>query len=308
MKTKKRILVMGAAGFTGRALCDHLEKTSGENVQVVRASISARGDHRIVEYDGRSSAEVKHLFASVQPHQIYHLVGSYTGEYDTDYMSNVLCAKNVLDAVLTQRKEHPRVLVVGSAAAVGLVKRGDLPVKESVALSPVTMYGLTKAAQALLATSYFRMYQADVVVARMFNIIGLGMSQQLFVGRLLAQVSSYMRGDITEIVMGNLKNKRDYLDIQDVVSAYDHVMNRGKSGEVYNVGSGKSISSQALVDLFCKSFGIPKKVIKASDLPHWRSDLPDVRCSNGKLRALGWRQTLTIEESVDAIRQAMLKG
>src|SRR6185369_3553508 len=172
MKTKKRILVMGAAGFTGRALCDHLEKTSGENVQVVRASISARGDHRIVEYDGRSSAEVKHLFASVQPHQIYHLVGSYTGEYDTDYMSNVLCAKNVLDAVLTQRKEHPRVLVVGSAAAVGLVKRGDLPVKESVALSPVTMYGLTKAAQALLATSYFRMYQADVVVARMFNIIG----------------------------------------------------------------------------------------------------------------------------------------
>lgn len=297
---------MGATGFTGRALCRHLSENSARTVQVVKASISARGDPEVTECDCSKGDDVNHLLVTVKPHEVYHLVGSFSKEYETDYISNVLCAKNIFDAVLRQRGSRARVLVVGSAAAVGLVKRADLPVKETITLSPVTMYGLTKATQALLAASYARMYHLDVVVARAFNIVGYGISQQLFVGRLVAQIAAYLRGDIRRIVVGNLLNKRDYLDIRDVVAAYCCIMTRGKQGELYNVGSGTSIRIRRLLDLFLKAFDIPEKAIKCEAVATGRQDLRDIRCSNAKLRALGWRPTVTIQESINDIRRQIL--
>lgn len=305
MKTRKRVLITGSTGFVGRALCSYLSETKTEEIDLIKSSRSSGHGRDVVECDCRKPGDVNRLIADVKPHEVYNLIGSYSKGYDDEYEANVLCTKNIFDAIVAHPAQPARVLTISSVSAVGVIKPADLPVREDAMLLPVSTYGLTKATQALLAGSYARMYGLNVVLARTFNIVGIGISCDLFVGKLVAQISSYLRGEIREITVGNLRNKRDYLDIRDVVTAYHRIMQRAERGGVYNVGSGTSISTRNLLDMFIKVFGIPRQAINQLPSKNNEFDVRDSRSDNTKLRALGWKQSISIEQSIDDIRKAI---
>jgi len=224
-----RTLITGAAGFTARHLAKLLltnHKVSAEDNEIYFTSLQKENPDYCSNYiscDLRQFEAVYSLIISTKPDQIYHLAGTFTNDFSSDYAANVQSTKNILDAVL-KVGINVKILLVGSAAEYGAVDLADNPISEDHPLRPVSIYGLTKVFQTQLMEYYCRAYNLNIVMARTFNIFGPGMSNRLFVGRIQEQIKKYKRHEISTITVGNLNNWRNYLPIEDVVNKYLVIM------------------------------------------------------------------------------------
>jgi nucleoside-diphosphate-sugar epimerase len=75
-------------------------------------------------------------------------------------------------------------------------------------------------------------------MALTLNLLKINIIDKVFIGRLYKQIKEYKLEAVSKIILGNMSNKRDYIPIDDAVKKYILIMERGTSGEVYNVGSG----------------------------------------------------------------------
>jgi GDP-4-dehydro-6-deoxy-D-mannose reductase len=239
-----RILVTGAEGTSARLLIDSMLKQPG--VELHLTDIAVQNGTMFRTADLTRPASAYELIRETAPEQIYNLAGTFSNDYKIDYRANVLITKNILDGILRAGIKC-RVLLIGSAAEYGQVREGDNPIKETQALRPMTIYGLTKTYQTHLMTFYHSVFGMDIVMARPFNLLGEGFSNRLFVGRLFEQIQQYKERKIDKIVLGNLNCRRDYIVIGEAVKQYQIIMKYGASGSVYNVGSGKSIKMRDLL-------------------------------------------------------------
>ncbi len=226
------------------------------------------------------------LIKKTKPARIYHFSGSFSNNYEHDYKCNLLTTKNILDAVL-QLKLSTRTLLVGSAAEYGLVKLADNPIKETQPLKPVSVYGLTKTFQTSLMNTYVGLHGMDILMARPFNLLGKNMSPALFIGNLYKQIRQYKAGEVEHITVGNLNNKRDYISITEAVKYFKLIMEKGKSGEIYNVGSGSSVKISSLLKTILAEENISMSVVKSvAHTNKNKLDIKDIRADIQKLRNL----------------------
>jgi len=253
-----KVLITGAAGCTASSLIPLLEKN--KEGELFLTDLGAAGKGNYVSCDLTDPHQVTTLLETIRPDQIYHLAGSFSNNYETDYNVNVLSTKNIFEGCLSLGLKC-RTLLIGSAAEYGVVAEDDNPVRESHPLNPVSTYGLTKVYQTLLMRYYLALYNIDVVMARTFNLLGRGMSNRLFVGRLYEQIDQYKAGMITKITVGNLQNRRDYLRVEEAVKYYLLIMERGCAGEIYNVGSGESVKLADLLENILKENDLSSDVV-----------------------------------------------
>lgn len=281
---KKRILITGAKGFSARYLTDFLLHTNEADLFFCDLSID-KEEHGY-SCDLSDFFATRQVVKEVNPGRIYHLAGSFHNDFNLDYKSNVLASKNIMDSVLAEGLAC-RILVVGSAAEYGIVGENDNPVKETHPLNPVSIYGLTKLFQTNIMNYYATMHSMDLVMARTFNLLGPGMSTELFAGRLYREMKDYKSGKISKIALGNLEHKRDYLGVQDAVKQYHRIMEKGASGEVYNVGSGFSIRISDLLDRILSEEGLDRSIIeeRPASRPN-KFDIKDIFADISKLKAL----------------------
>lgn len=239
-----KALITGANGFTAYYLVEHLKNNPNLDLYFTTRKIQEINTFRCDLIDAKS---VNDLIQQIKPDRIYHLAGSFTNDYSIDYDNNVLCTRNILES-LCQSQLQCRVLLIGSSAEYGLIEEEDNPIKEEHPLNPVSIYGLTKVYQTYLMKFYCQVHNLDIVMARTFNLLGKNISRQLFIGRVYQQIEEYKSGKINKIVLGDLKSKRDYLDVQKAVRHYEAIMAYGKTGEIYNVGSGSSVILSDLLE------------------------------------------------------------
>jgi GDP-4-dehydro-6-deoxy-D-mannose reductase len=137
-----------------------------------------------------------------------------------------------------------------------------------------------------------------VVIARPFNHIGPGQNLGFLVPDLTKQVVDAERGLAEKIMVGNLEAKRDYTDVRDIARAYRLLLEKGKSGEAYNICSGVSHSGQEMLDLILAKAG--SKVIVEQDPARMRpSDTPDIYGSHEKLTIdTGWQPEIPLETTL----------
>jgi GDP-4-dehydro-6-deoxy-D-mannose reductase len=172
-------------------------------------------------------------------------------------------------------------------------------VNEKTLLEPANPYGVSKVAQDLLARQYFLSHGVDVIRARAFNHLGPRQSPQFVAANFARQIAEAEMGLCEPAVrVGNLQAQRDFTDVVDVVGAYALLMERGRSGEAYNIGSGKPRSVQSLLDILLKMS--KAKVRVEQDLARMRpSDVPVIYADISKLKAdTGWEPTVPFEESL----------
>jgi GDP-4-dehydro-6-deoxy-D-mannose reductase len=110
-------------------------------------------------------------------------------------------------------------------------------------------------------------------------------------------IVSQLKND-PKIKIGNLKSKRDFLDVRDVADALVYIGKRGTSGEVYNVCSGKSISIQDYIELVGKELNI-KPIISVDPNRINPNDIKDLVGDNTKIKKeLGWDIIFDIDLSI----------
>ena len=159
--------------------------------------------------------------------------------------ANVDVSDHILDwASGLGKKTIRRILLIGSAAEYGMPSQN--PVSETSELKPNTFYGLSKVIQTEVAMFYSNYKSVPVIVARTFNLFGLGLPRHLAVGNWEHSIKKAKNGDL--ISVGNLKAQRDYINIEDAVNDYLIILFFGDIGQIYNVCSGKPVEMKLILE------------------------------------------------------------
>jgi len=276
---KGSTLVTGAAGFTGRHLVGFLRaQAEGEVVAAGRAE----GDG-IMRLDLADPDDVLQAIGRIRPTRVFHCAGRFTNIWESDFPANVGWTRHLLEAVRTHDPAC-RVLLVGSAAEYGAPPDG--PVAETTPLNPVTVYGVTKAMQTMLMGYYHRAAGLDVVMARTFNLFGAGCSPDLFPGRVAAQIARVRQGLQAKIELRSLSSRRDYLPVENAVRAYAQIMDHGRSGEVYHVGSGSPVTMSELLERLLSGSGLTMDDVSTGADDPMKTNVPEIYADLSKLNAL----------------------
>lgn len=283
---KERILITGAKGFVGQAIIKELlaQGAGPENLFITDLKRPNQANYSYCNLSDFDS--VRLLINKIRPKKIYHLAGTFSNDFLLDYQSNVILTKNILDSIVKLSYEC-NILLMGSAAEYGRIDKNCLPVKESLDLNPVSIYGLTKSWQFLLMKTYIQLYDMNIKMARTFNLIGKGISEQLVAGSLYKKINLYKEGKLKEIPLGNLSSKRDFLEVGSAVKYFIKIMDKGQKGEVYNVGSGKSMYISELVEKILREEGVPLEVITSiPTVSNRKIDVDEIFADISKVKSL----------------------
>lgn len=298
-----RAIVTGVGGFVGPHLVRQLQATSGgELVGFARRPVKLEGvETAVVDLVDRD-AVFAHVHR-VQPTHVFHLaaqshVPSSHRDPAATITNNFVGQLNLLDAcsALSQR---PRVLIVGSAEEYGLARADEMPLREDQPFRPTSPYAVSKVAQDLLGWQYFVSYGLPVVRVRPFNHTGPEQSNRFVVSAFAGQVAAIEAGCSEPVIyVGNLEAQRDFLDVRDVVSAYQAALTRGEPGAVYNVGRGEAISIHQVLEMLLAMSAATIDVRQEPDRMR-PSDVPILVANTEALRAAtGWAPTISFAQSV----------
>jgi GDP-4-dehydro-6-deoxy-D-mannose reductase len=282
-----RAFVTGGSGFVGPWLVRHLE---------------SEGDEVVVAGHDLDVTDAKTLAAAVadaQPDAIYHLAAqanvpqSWEAPVKT-FEVNAIGTLHVLEAA-RRCERAPRVLLISSAEVYGAVTPDEVPIAEDAPFRPVTPYAASKVAAEYLGVQAHLAHGLPVVRARPFNHVGPSQSGAFVVADLARRIVDAERTGATTLRVGNLSARRDFTDVRDVVRAYRLLIERGESGEVYNVCSGTDLAVAELAHLLLQiagvdlSFETDPELVRAVDVPVLRGDPARIR------DATGWQPEIALD-------------
>jgi GDP-4-dehydro-6-deoxy-D-mannose reductase len=199
------------------------------------------------------------------------------------------------------RKVNPacRILSVGSSEEYGVCGPEQLPLKEDSPLNPVSPYAVARVSQELLSQVYVNGFGCDIVMTRSFNHIGPGQLDSFVISSFARQlVAIQQEGAEPVMVTGNTAIVRDFVDVRDVVRAYDGLLRHGRSGHIYNICSGSGVSLKSVIDQMAHILGVTvtQKVNPGLVRPN---DNPMIVGSFAKINAaIGWAPRISLAQSL----------
>ncbi|MHB1424778.1 MAG: GDP-mannose 4,6-dehydratase [Gemmataceae bacterium] len=305
-----RILVTGVMGFAAGHLAETLLAHGNPRITgVARRSVWPDAWTHLAEKvelrecDVCAGQDLEKILREVQPERIYHLagyanVGRSFQEPEAAWQGNLTATRSLYDAV-TRWGGRPRILFVGSGLVYGDNTAGEHGCAEDNLLRPDNPYAASKAAADLVSYQYTRSPKLDIVRVRPFNHIGPRQSPQFAVSSFARQLAAIERGRQTPFLeTGNLQPRRDLTDVRDVVGAYVQVMEQGRAGEVYNVGSGQSYSMQTVLERLIALSGVAVEVRQKANLLR-ETDAPNIVANAQKLRReTGWSPRFSLDRTL----------
>ena len=192
-----------------------------------------------------------------------------------------------------------RIHIAGSSEEYGMVHADEIPIKETNPLRPLSPYAVSKVAQDMLAYQYYQSYAIDVVRTRAFNHEGPRRGSVFVTSNFCRQVAEIEKGKREPVIhVGNLESKRDFTDVRDVVRAYWLALEKGKPGEVYNIGCGRCWEIKEMLNLI---LSMTDKVIEVRPDPKRMrpSDVPILLSDSTRFaRETGWKPEIPFEKTI----------
>ncbi len=311
-----KVLITGITGFAGSHLADYILanhpdvdvfgtirwRSRRENIRHIEDKVT------FYEADLKDAASLTKCLDNIRPDRIFHLAAqsfvptSWSCPAET-FAINTIGQINLFEAVLTLDLS-PRIQVAGSSEEYGAVQPDELPMKETTPLRPLSPYAVSKVAQDLLGWQYFQSYGLKIVRTRGFNHTGPRRGDVFICSNFAKQIAEIEKGKREPVIsVGNLEAKRDFTDVRDVVRAYWLSLEKGKDGEVYNIGTGKSYSMKEVLDILISKSQVNVNVevdpqrLRPSDVPILISD-----CSKF-VNLTGWKPEIPFHDSLQDLLQ-----
>lgn len=302
----KKALIIGGAGFVGKYLAEYLSRECGYQVRSTKMkqeTLEPEG-YDVVDMNLLEKQEVVDVIENFAPDYIFHLAAqsSVAVSWSNPQLTvdvNIKGALNLLD-VLKEMEYKGRVLLIGSGEEYGHILPQETPIKEDNCSRPGNIYAATKACQNMLGKIYADAYGLDVMMVRAFNHIGPNQTPMFVVADFCQQAAEIEAGKREAVMrVGNLSAKRDFTDVRDVIRAYALIMEHGKAGETYNVGSGHAVSIQEILDTIV-SFSKADIKVEVDPAKLRPVDVPIIEADIRKLvECTGWKREIPLERTIE---------
>ena len=300
-----KVLIIGAAGFVGNYLIQHLINDLHWTVVATKLPQEKLSIEGVVVYDLDilNPENICDLLTDIRPDAILHLAAqsSVALSWKNPALTidiNIKGSIQVLDSIRALNY-RPRILLIGSGEEYGRILPEESPIKENNLLRPGNIYAATKACQNMLGKIYADAYQMDILSVRAFNHIGPNQAPLFVVADFCRQVAQIEAGLLPPVLhVGNLSAARDFSDVRDVVRAYALLIQHGVSGETYNVGSGHAITIEHILQKILEQSAVPIQVqvdpnrLRPIDVPIIEADITKLR------QCTGWEPKIPIEQTI----------
>lgn len=300
----KTILITGINGFAASHLARQLSKEDNE----IHGTVRVRSDlHRIEDLKDidlhlvelTDAHSIYKVIAEIRPDEIYHLAAqSYVrSSWDSPCETmniNYNGTVNLLEAV--RKLDYKPAILVTSTSEVYGYKEGFID--ENTVPDPNTPYGISKYAQEMIALTYQKAYDMNIIVSRSFNITGAGRVDKFVDSNFARQIVEIELGLKEPILKhGNLESARDFIDVTDAVDGYIKILRSERWGEIFCLASGKPVKIQELLDIMLSKS--TKEIKTETDPERMRPiDTPTMQGDRSKSeKQLGWKPSVKIEDS-----------
>ena len=303
----KKVMVTGAGGF----IASHLVNTLVENSAAVRAFVryNSRGDPGLlaqlaperlaaVEVIAGDLRDGPAVTSAMRGCEIVLHLGAliaipYSYQHPVEVVeTNVIGTLNVLMAARANGVQ--RVVHTSTSEVYGTALR--VPIDESHPLQGQSPYSASKIGADKLAESFFAAFDLPVVTLRPFNTYGPRQSARAVIPTIITQVlaSSTLR-------LGSLDTRRDFTYVHDTIAGFlKAAETEGIEGQTFNLGVGKDVTVQELVDIIIELIGKPIKIEQdEARLRPQKSEVLRLLSDNSKARqVLGWQPTVGLRDGL----------
>lgn len=301
----RRVCITGGAGFIGSNLAERLS-AGGVEVAILDdfrtgrrefvADAVARGAVRLVEGDVLDAAALEDAIEGCD--WVFHLQANADVRRGPehprrDVEQNVIATSKVLEAM---RACGVRRIAFASTGAV-YGEPEVFPTPENVHFPIQTsLYGASKLAAEGLIEAYAASYGFTGVICRLVSIFG----ERYTHGHLfdfyvaLKRDSTYLR------VLGDGRQEKSYLYVQDCLDAMLLAAERHREepgAHIYNVGADDTLRVEDSVRIVAGHLSLTPRIEYSGGRRGWIGDSPLIHLDTTRIRALGWRPRLTIEQA-----------
>jgi len=244
---------------------------------------------------------LKKIVASYRPDYIVHLASpAYIPHslrnpkktYQTIFGGTL----NLLE-IVSELRLPSRILQVSSADIYGRNLKDLL--QEDEPYDPINPYSAAKACAEILCKQFHATYGLDIIIARPFNHTGPGQSADFACSNFACQIATMRPDEDKVIYTGNVDVRRDFLDVRDVVEAYTRLLEKGQSGEIYNVCSGQGIFIREIIKKLYHIANFPDGKFEIDPKRARRDDIKSRVGDNRKIvTTTGWTPKIGIDQTL----------
>jgi UDP-glucose 4-epimerase len=302
----RKALVTGGAGFIGSHVVDHLLSRGAEVVVVDNLSTGSRSN--LAEHEGNAALSLvtadvldadRLREAADGCDTVFHFqanadVRGGPERTRVDLEQNTIATWNVLEAT---RLAGAKTLVFASSATV-YGEPDVFPTPESVALVQTSLYGASKAAGEAMAQAYSEYFGIRSLAFRFVSWTGPRYSH----GVVFDFLSKLRRSPRELEVLGDGKQRKSYLDVRDGVAGIFTALERAQGRkQVFNLGHDDFLNVLDLAQIVIDELGLAGVALRTTGGERgWPGDSPVVHLDTVRMKALGWRPQVSIQDSIRA--------
>ena len=299
------ILVTGGAGFIGSHLCDRLI-ARGHTIFAAddfslgrRSNVAHLDDHprfNLFELDVADQKALDEVFQANDIECVFHMAANSDiarshSDPSVDLKNTFLTTYSVLDAM---RRYGCKKLVFASTSAIYGAAPGEIR-EDHGPLQPISHYGAGKLASEGFITSFGENYGIQSWITRFPNVIW----DRATHGVIFDFVNKLVKTPGCLNVLGDGTQEKPYLFVSDLVDAILIAWDNGDDQvNVYNVGPVERSSVAFIAETVAKEFGGAPEIRYSGGSRGWIGDVPKFEYDTGKIRALGWKPSMTSDEAV----------
>jgi dTDP-glucose 4,6-dehydratase len=314
--SKSNLLITGGCGFIGSNFINYIFDKTDYNIINLDAMYYCASENNVKE-EIRNNSRYKLIKGNLCS---YDLVRHIINDYEIDYVIHFAAQSHVQNSfedslqytkdniegthtlleVCRKYKNIKKFIHVSTDEVYGesMIEEDENKKTENSILCPTNPYAATKAGAELIAQSYYHSFKMPIIITRGNNVYGPNQYPEKLIPRFI----ELLRDNKKVTIQGDGSNIRAFLHSHDVARAFEIILEKGKIGEIYNIGSDENQEytvlqvAKLLID----------KIKNTKDHNDWISFIEDrpfndkrYYISNQKIKDLGWSIDIDFEDGIN---------
>ena len=261
----KKIFITGGSGFIGSNLVKYLLKKNYFVINIDKLSYSANSynlkeankkNYLFFKLDINNKKKLSLLIKKYKPSAIFNLAAETHVDRSIDspesfISSNINGVFNLLECIRQYNKKNKKkikLIHISTDEVFGDIINTNQRSDEKFPYKPSSPYSASKASADHLVNAYVRTYKIPAMISNCSNNYGPGQFPEKLIPKIIYNITNNKKLP----VYGKGKNSREWIYVDDHCKALFMLYLKGRSGESYNVGSGKNLTNIDLIKKILK--------------------------------------------------------